>query len=61
MREKKRETISGDIRRIRKILKICDAKEGTVKCDYVSLLKLFEAIETKSKAMERELDELKGI
>lgn len=56
--EKKKETISGDIRRIRKILRVCDPKNKTVMCDYVSLLKLFDAIETKSKAMEKKIEEL---
>lgn len=58
-KEKKKETISGDIRRIRKILKVCDPKNRTVMCDYVSLLKLFEAIETKARAMENEIEEFK--
>lgn len=59
---KKVETISGDIRRIRKILKVCDPVEKTVMCDYVSLLKLFEAIESKAKAMEieYEVSEVRG-
>lgn len=45
-----KETIAGDIRRIRKILK--PYKNGQVIVDYGKLLILFDKIETKAKILE---------
>lgn len=54
------ETIAGDIRRIRKLLRPVDGKGIEVKCNYGELLTLFDAIETKAKAMRDENAKLKA-
>lgn len=53
------ETIAGDIRRIRNLLRPVDGKGIEVKCNYGELMTLFDAIETKAKFLQKAYDDQK--